>query len=114
MIHRQGEMPVETREQMRGGRGSVNVRHLEKEQLPANGRLFARLTIAPGCSIGAHQHTGEAEMFYFERGEGVVTDDGESIAVRAGDAMTTLSGHSHSVENTGTDDLVLIAVIIQE
>ncbi len=99
---------------MRGGAGSVNLCFLEKEHLPANGRLFARLTLAPGCSIGAHEHQGEAELFYFVSGEGVVTDDGVRIPIHTGDAMTTLSGHSHSVENTGCEDLVLIAAIIKD
>jgi len=104
----------ETREKMRGGKGSVSICHLEKELLPANGRLFARITIEPGCSIGGHEHVGEAELFYFVSGEGVVTDDGAQVPVKAGDAMTTASGHSHSVENTGKEALVMIAAIIKE
>lgn len=112
MVYRGEELATETREHMRGGKNSVAVTHIEKALLPKSARLFARLSLPPGSSIGEHRHTGEAEMFYFLRGEGVVTDDGERIPVRAGDAMTTPSGHSHSVENTGTEDLVLIASIV--
>lgn len=112
MVRRANDMEVDIREEMRGGKGSVEILHIEKENLPEKGRLFAKLTISPGSSIGAHTHTGEAELFYFLQGEGVVTDDAARIPVRAGDAMTTLSGHAHSVENTGTQDLVLIAAII--
>lgn len=113
MIRRQGEHAFEVREQMRGGNGSVVITNLEKELLPASCRLFATLRLAPGCSIGAHEHVNEAEMFYFVSGEGVVTDDGERIAVKAGDTMTTASGHSHSVENTGSEDLLIVAAIVK-
>lgn len=114
MVRTAKDMQTEIREQMRGGNGHVTLCHLEKELLPQNGRLFAKLTLGPGCSIGEHVHTGEAELFYFVQGEGVVVDDGTRIPVRAGDAMTTPDGHAHSVENTGTDDLVIIAAIVRE
>lgn len=111
MVRRQIELLTETREKMRGGNGSVLITSFEKELLPASCRLFGMLRLRPGCSIGAHEHTGEAEMFYFVSGEGVVLDDGERVAVKAGDTMTCMSGHSHGVENTGSEDLVIVATI---
>lgn len=113
MIRRASDFPTETREKMRGGKGEVVIRHIEKEHLPPAGRLLATLTLAPGCSIGEHVHENEAEMFYFAKGRGVVTDDGTRVEVKAGDAMTTPSGHTHSVENTGSEDLVIVAAIIK-
>ena len=113
MVRSKSDTMREVRENMRGGKGRIIIEHLEKEGLPANGRLFAKLTIAPGCSIGEHRHVGEAEMFYFLSGGGVVTDDGERITVSAGDVMTTYDGQSHGVENTGDVDLEMIAVIIK-
>ncbi|HIT70224.1 MAG TPA: cupin domain-containing protein [Candidatus Aphodomonas merdavium] len=113
MVYRQGEHSVETRESMRGGKGSVQITNLEKALLPQNCRLFGVLRLAPGCSIGEHPHEGEAEMFYFVQGEGVVMDDGVAVPVRAGDSMTTASGHRHSVENTGDEELVIVAAIVK-
>lgn len=112
MIRRADEMSMEVREAMRGGKGSVQLSHIEKDGLPDHVRLFATLTLAPGCSIGEHVHEGEAELFYFVQGEGTVTDNGEAIPVRAGDAMITPDGHAHSVENTGTQDLIILATIV--
>ena len=114
MIRRNGEHPVEKREKMRGGNGTVEITALEKELLPAQCRLFSKIVLRPGCSIGVHEHTGEAEMFYFASGEGTVNDDGVKIAVKAGDSMTTPSGHTHGVENTGSEDLVIIAAIAKD
>ena len=97
---------------MRGGKGVVELTALSNE-LPQNARLFSRLQLAPGASIGTHVHENESELFYFLSGCGVVTDDGESVPVEAGDCMATLDGHSHSVENTGSVDLVILAAIIK-
>lgn len=113
MVYQAKDRTQEIRVQMRGGEGQVAIQHLEREHLPPNGRLFAKLVLAPSCSIGEHQHVGESELFYFECGTGIVTDDGVEVAVNAGDVMTTFDGHSHSVKNTGTTDLVIIAVIIK-
>lgn len=113
MVRRKADAAREIRESMRGGKGQIIIEHLEREGLPTNGRLFAKLTIAPGCSIGEHRHIGEAELFYFVSGSGVVIDDGERVNVSAGDAMTTGDGHSHGVENTGDVDLEMIAVIVK-
>ena len=113
MIRRKMDLSREIRENMRGGKGRIVIEHLEKEGLPANGRLFAKIIVAPGGSIGRHRHDGESEIFYFLSGGGMVTDDGERIPVAAGDVLTTGDGHSHSVENTGDVDLEMIAVIIR-
>ena len=113
MIRRSEEHPVEERLKMRDGNGVVEVVSLEKELLPEKCRLFGLIRLKPGCSIGEHPHEGEAEMFYFVQGEGVVTDDGVAVPVRAGDSMTTSSGHRHSVENTGDEELVIVAAIVK-
>lgn len=114
MVRKGDRQQVETRERMRGGAGQVQICHLEQERLPEKGRLFARMTLAPGCSIGSHTHEGETELFYFMEGEGVAIDDGERIPVKAGDSMTTGSGHSHGVENTGATEMVILAAIIKD
>jgi mannose-6-phosphate isomerase-like protein (cupin superfamily) len=44
----------------------------------------------------------------------MVTDDDKEVAVFPGDVMVTPNGHSHSVTNTGHEDLVFIALIIKD
>lgn len=111
MITRNADHPIDIREHMRGGAGCAKLTAL-MPQLPPKTRLFSTITLAPGASIGVHEHTGETELFYFVSGSGRVCDDGTFVDVQAGDAMSTGSGHSHGVENTGDTDLVLVAVII--
>ena len=102
----------ELREHMRGGNGTVKLTAL-CPQLPANLRLFSRITLAPGASIGEHAHENEAELFYFLSGSATLLDDGVRTKAAAGDVMLTASGHSHSVINEGDEDVVILAVIVK-
>ena len=111
MITKSNAQTPEHRSQMRGGDGVVSLKALCSE-LPANVRLFSEIRLVPGASIGEHVHENETELFYFIQGEGTVTDDGVTLTVQAGDCMVTTNGHSHSVKNTGTEDLVIVAVIV--
>ncbi len=113
MIKKGYEMAKEIREQMRGGKGSVELTHiLGKDELPGKIRLLAKITLNPGCSIGLHRHEGEKEIFYIIRGQGVIDDNGIRSLVSAGDSVSTGDGESHSVENIGHEPLEMLAVIV--
>ena len=113
MITRSSEQARSQRPNMRGGNGTVELRALAPE-LPAMLRLFSRIELAPGCSIGYHVHENETELFYFVSGSGRACDDGNWREISAGDAMATPSGHGHAVENTGSEPLVLVAAIVKD
>lgn len=113
MIKRAEEMICEIKEQMRGGKGSVELTHIfRQEEFNGKARLCAKITINPGCSIGLHEHIGEEEIYYVIRGKGIANDNGDVREVFAGDAMLTGGGASHSIENNGNDTLELVAVIL--
>ena len=113
MIKRNGEYKVDLRKEMRGGKGEVTVEHLwaPKDELKANTRLFARLTLKPGCSIGFHTHDQEEEVFYLVQGTAEADDNGEKVELRAGDTILTGGGDGHAIGNIGDIDLVIMAVI---
>ena len=112
MIYTTQDVRREGRQNMRGGNGVVVLEHLLPDALPANVRLYARITLKPGSSIGKHSHEGETEIFTFLNGAGKVDDDGLPVNVRPGFVMSTGNGRSHSVENTGDEDLVFLACIV--
>ena len=113
MIARNDSLHTELREQMRGGKGTVKLEHWFKpEAFGAKTRLCARMTIAPGASIGSHTHEGEDEIYLVLSGSGIIQEKGEWVPIHAGDAILTGKGDSHGVENTGTEPLVIAAVII--
>ncbi len=113
MIHTAQTMETEVRPAMRGGTGSVAIRHLfKKDEITAKTRLCAVLTLPPGASIGTHQHEGEDELYYITKGTGVLDDGTTRTTVREGDAVLTGRGETHAIANTGSTDLEILAVIV--
>ena len=71
---------------VQNGKGLIHMKDLtDKEGLYNHGRLFAHVTVDPGCSIGDHPHDHETEFYYIIKGEGVFNDNGKEIVVRPGD-----------------------------
>jgi mannose-6-phosphate isomerase-like protein (cupin superfamily) len=113
MIKRKASYPVQHVESMRGGEGKVTIESLlTPAELYEKGRLYAKLTIEPGCSIGYHVHEGEMESYYILSGEALVSDNGENVTLHAGDSVWTPSGEGHSAKNTGDTPLEMIALIL--
>jgi len=115
MIKANNEIRKETIESMRGGKGKVDISHImEKDQFNNKGRLFAHVKLNPGNSIGYHKHEGEFEGYYFIKGEGLYNENNKEYSVKAGDFTLVDVGGSHSIENTGTEALEFIALILFE
>lgn len=113
MIKNADEMISEIKQQLRGGIGSVELKHIFKqEELTGKARLVARVTLNSGCSIGWHEHVNEEEIYYIIEGKGLVNDNGTEREVVTGDAVLTGGGASHSIENRWDEPLVLMAVIL--
>ena len=106
------ETRIERREAMRGGSGHVILKHvLGEKELNGKCRLFAQVTLEPGCSIGYHEHNGESETYYILSGEGLYNDNGTERPVCAGD-VTYTKGAGHAIACSGSADLVFMALII--
>jgi mannose-6-phosphate isomerase-like protein (cupin superfamily) len=107
-------MVAENRVNMRGGAGAVKLEHWFKpENFGAKIRLCTRMTLEPGASIGQHTHEAEDEIYLVLSGAGQILENGEWVPIRTGDAILTGKGGTHGVENTGSEPLVIAAVIIQ-
>ena len=114
MIKKQSQQTKEVRQNMRQGPGEVVINHyFTKDEITSPCRLCARLELKPGSGIGSHVHKDEDEIFIIQQGKGVITDDGKKTEVEAGDVILTGGGASHSITNTGNQNLVITAVIIQ-
>ena len=112
MVINRSEMKVDVMEKMRGGEGSATITYLLDGSKEKNARLFAEVTLNPGCSIGYHKHDSETEYYFIISGTGTVNDDGKEVEVKQGDSIITGNGASHSIKNTGTVPLVFHAVIV--
>ena len=113
MIRKENEMQKEIREKMRDGDGSVEILHIFKqEEFTGKVRLFAKVKLGPGSSIGEHQHLKEDEVYYIISGKGIVNDNGNEYEVNKDDAILTGKGASHSIRCIGDEPLIFIAVIV--
>ena len=88
---------------------------VSKEELAGHGRLYAKVVLPPGSSIGWHQHVHETEPYYILYGEGDFIDTDKSVTkVHAGDICTIEFNGWHALENNSDEDLALVALIYNE
>ena len=113
MIRKAEECRVEYREHMRDGDGTVQLINCidSDAELNNKGRLFAKIVLQPGCSIGPHTHDTDTEIFYFLKGTGEYLDGDEWETVHAGDVAICPTGGKHSIANRSDEVLELMAVI---
>ena len=113
MIKTSKDMKTVVNEKMRDGNGSAILEHLLGEDDMAKGsRMFSKITLKENCSIGLHTHYNETEYYYILEGTGMVEENDGIKYVAKGDLVITKDQESHSIANTGKDDLVFIALII--
>ena len=116
MIRRAEECKIEYREHMRDGDGTVRLTGFinDPSELCGKGRMFSRITLEPGCSIGFHIHENDSELFYFLTGTGEYSDNGEICTVKAGDVTICPPNTGHSIANRTDEVVELVAVIVYE
>ncbi len=66
--------------------------------------------VNPGRRLSYQRHARRSEHWFVVAGSGLVTLDGCTSAVTAGQAVDVGLGAAHRIENTGPDDLVFIEV----
>ena len=65
MFKQEKDWKPELRHEVRNGKGDVTFNHIYAKgtELNPNMRLFAKLVLEPGCSIGWHVHENEDEIY---------------------------------------------------
>lgn len=97
-----------------GGKGEVIIEHLLDETLISDKMvMYAKVILQPGCSLGYHKHEGNSETVHVLQGTGTYSDNGTVMTVKAGDTMFCPDGESHSIENTGSEELVLLGLVVK-
>lgn len=114
MIRKSSECNVSYKEHMRDGNGTVELKSLISgpEELCGKGRLFSKITLKPGCSIGFHMHDDESELFYILKGNAQYNDNGNIKPVSAGDVTICPPGTGHGIANESDEVVELVAVIV--
>jgi mannose-6-phosphate isomerase-like protein (cupin superfamily) len=88
-----------------GGGETVGYSFFSK--VPKLGLVFRKRALNPGSGIGLHVQK-EDEIYYVLSGTGTMTLDGKTVNVTPGTAVLTRTGSSHSLRQTGTEDLVIL------
>jgi mannose-6-phosphate isomerase-like protein (cupin superfamily) len=113
MIKRQSGIRREAMEKARGGEGVTIFDHLlEKTEMQANCRMFTKITLEPGASIGLHHHNEEEDTYYILKGIATVNDSGATRTVYPGEVIFCPSGGSHAIANHGQEPLEFVSVIM--
>ncbi len=113
MIKRNGNYEKIIKKEMYGGAGEILIEKFwdPETELKANNRLFAKLSIEPGSSIGFHKHDNEEEVFVIIKGIAEVDDNGTKETLNPGDTILTANGAGHSMKSIGDETLEVLAVI---
>jgi len=69
--------------------------------------VFRKRALKPGSGIGPHEQK-EDEIYYVLSGTGTMTLDGKTVDITPGTAVLTRTGSSHSLKQTGSEDLVIL------
>ena len=88
--------------------GSVIRSLLDQANAPVRNQSLAEATLPSGTHTQPHRHPVTEEFYYVLRGEGLMRVDHEEQPVGPGDAILIPAGTSHTLANTGSDDLVIL------
>ena len=113
MIKRSSQMTKDIKIEMRGGDGQAVIKNvLDKGEYKGASRLVATITLEPGCSIGAHIHENEEEIFYIMEGTATYDDNGNTEILHKGDSCVCLSGEHHSIANREAEGTLRVFAVI--
>ena len=70
--------------------------------------------LEPGCSIGLHLHDTSSEIIFILSGTGTAILDGVEEILPPGTCHYCPKGHTHTLLNNGTEDLIFYAVVPQQ
>ena len=73
-----------------------------------------RGVLIPGASIGLHTHETSSEIVYILSGKGAVLYDDGRETLGPGSCHYCPKGHTHSLINDGSEDLVFFAVVPEQ
>ena len=100
------DMSFTATEHFNGGEGTFYAKIVNDG---LNKILYGKLE--PGSTIGMHCHDTSSEIIYILSGCGTVKTPAGSEAVKAGECSYCAKGNSHSLCNTGNEDLEFFAVV---
>lgn len=113
MIRRRAEVPLETKEKVRGGQGVARSMELLRRGEMAGILSLGTTTLEPGASIGEHAHKDTEDLYLILAGRGTGLLNGERFPVAAGDLFLVQAGGRHGLVNDSEAPLTFLGVLTQ-
>lgn len=84
---------------------------MKKLLTPADNELanVSQVRVPPGSEVGRHVHATQVETVYILKGQGLLTIGDRSTAMTPGSLVAIPSGCEHSLSNSGSEPIELIA-----
>ncbi len=93
----------------RPGKRSAQI--VSTQNAPHARSTITRVVMQPGAVSPRHHHRGAEQTWLVEQGRALLlTADGKSMPLAAGDVVITPPGETHGIENTGDADLIYLTV----
>lgn len=73
---------------------------------------LAEAVVPVGCATEEHYHKKSEEIYYILTGQGDIRVNGETAAVKPGDAIALPPGSVHKIWNRGPTDLVFLCLCV--
>ena len=100
------ELRTATIPHLNGGEGSVTAAMF----MDGQGKIMKSI-LPPSASIGLHSHPASYELNYVIGGTGKAICDNKEESLAEGVCHYCPKGSTHSIINTGADDLILLTVV---
>ena len=115
LMKRRCDMPSKPLPNCHDGHGALDwVEVLGKQDVEGRAVNFVHDDVlAPGVTIGVHQHTHDEEYYFVLSGSGAMTLNEHRFEVGPGDITAVFPGGTHGLENTGDDDLRIIVFSVK-
>ncbi|HEY5748748.1 MAG TPA: cupin domain-containing protein [Chryseolinea sp.] len=81
---------------------------ISKAKHGVEGISFCVEDMSPGRKMRIHKHLNNDELIFIHKGEGMLTLDEETIAVKTGDVVFVPRDTWHGLDNTGTENLHMV------
>lgn len=83
-----------------------------KMHVSKDGKIISS-KIQTGGTIGTHKHSTSDDINYIISGIGKAICDGKEEALVSGTCHICKKGSEHSIVNIGTEDLVMLTVVVE-
>ena len=89
-----------------------SVDKMGKATLFESQRLLVGLNaFEPGQQHALHAHPGQDKVYHVLEGEGVFLLEGRELTMKPGDLLIAPEGVPHGVRNTGSEHLLVLAIL---